>query len=81
MNNPPFQPPVFTNLIPKGGWSLWSGPWEDGASVFANSGPIKYNGQDQTAHINSAYLPPPPSPAKCTMPHAAVGMSQIFSQP
>lgn len=77
MNNPPFQPPVFTNLIPKGGWSWQTGPWCTAPDTFKPP----YNGQDQTGHINSAQLPPPTTPAKCTLPGAAVGMSRIFNQP
>ncbi len=79
MNNPPFMPPKFTPGPPT------ALNWEDGPGLFVNPAnstqAVRYNGQDQTLHINSAYLPPPPTPAKCTMPHAAVGMSQIFNQP
>jgi hypothetical protein len=76
MNNPPFQPPVFTNVIPKGGWSSYSGPWCTAPDPYP-----PYNGQDQTARINSAQLPPPTTPAKCRLPGAAVGLSKIFNQP
>jgi hypothetical protein len=85
MGNPPFLPPKLSDTVPKGGWNVFTGPWEDGPGFFlnpANTGqPVRYNGQDQVKTINSAQLPPPITPAKCTLPGAAVGLSKIFSQP
>ncbi len=79
MGNPPFMPPKFAPGPPT------AINWEDGPGLFTNPAnstqAVRYNGQDQILHINSVYLPPPPSPTKCTWPHAAVGMSQIFNQP
>jgi hypothetical protein len=49
--NPPFLPvsfPVGPPTVPA---------WEDGASLFANSGPIRYNGQNQTSQINQTFRP------------------------
>jgi hypothetical protein len=70
---PPFQPPTFVNIQPKGLWNTYTGPQEDGPSAYA---PV-YAGQDQTKTINAAQLPPPVTPAKCTLPGAAVGYSAI----
>ena len=81
MGNNPFIPVVFKDTVPKGLWSAYSGPWEDGPGPYVNppnsSTVVRYNGQDQVKTINAAYLPPPTSPAKCTLPGAAVGMSKI----
>lgn len=88
MGNPPFLPPQFSMTVPGtkpgGNWNPFTGPREDGPGFFlnpANTGaPVRYNGQDQVKTINSAQLPPPTTPAKCTLPGAAVGLSRIFSQ-
>lgn len=64
--NPPFQPPAFAPGPP--------------TTPVRENGPVgfpSYNGQSQSSFINARYLPPPSSPAVCTYPHAAVGMSQI----
>lgn len=75
MGNNPFIPVTFKDTVPKGLWNTYSGPWEDGPGPYTNppnsSTVVRYNGQDQVSRINSAYLPPPTSPAKCTLPGAA----------
>lgn len=59
--NPPFLPLVFPVRIPAtqpaGGWNIWTGPWEDGPSLFADSGAILYNGQAQTKVIKQSFRP------------------------
>ncbi len=63
MPNNPFMPPSFKDTVPKGGWTLYSGPWEDGPGNHvnpANTGPlVLYNGQTQTAVIANANPKPP----------------------
>lgn len=75
------MPITFKDTVPKGLWSVYTGPWEDGPGRFvnpANTGsPVMYAGQNQTAHINAAQLPPPVTPAKCILPGAAIGLSKI----
>jgi hypothetical protein len=57
MSNNPFLPVIFPTTVPAtvpgGGWNPHIGPLEDGPSIYANSGPVIYNGQTQTSVINS----------------------------
>lgn len=55
--NPPFLPPKFSSTVPStipgGGWNPYTGPQEDGPSLYL----APYNGQKQTSKINQVWRP------------------------
>jgi hypothetical protein len=79
MANNPFMPPSFVNIVPKGRWNVFSGPWEDGPGLYtnpANTGPpVYYSGTNQTSILLNAN----PKPPRQTSPGAAdKSMSKIL---
>lgn len=74
-NQPPFRPPKFVDYSKNGGkWNVYTGPWEDGASLHANDVIIVYTGMTQTGFISTAS----PKPPKSLFPAAAPpSMSKI----
>jgi hypothetical protein len=70
MANNPFMPPIFVDIVPKGGWSAFTGPREDGAGLHVNPAnigpPVYYNGTNQTSILVNAN----PKPPRQTLPSA-----------
>lgn len=60
--SPPFMPPIIVNHPPVnlGNTTPYTGPWEDGASLYVNYdgvSPISYTGLNQTKTINQTFRP------------------------